>query len=106
MSEPKYDEDLVNLGYLNKKLTDAENEINKEYENVSRNYGSRPSPPYYKGDTWIDGNTVYTCINTRIIGSYNEEDWTTESGAKKEAEKTMKKVKKAMRWYNICNRYK
>ena len=45
MSEPLYDEDLVNLGYLNKKLTDAENEINKEYENVSRNYGSRPSPP-------------------------------------------------------------
>lgn len=90
MSEPKYDEDLVNLGYLNKKLTDAENEINKEYENVSRNYGSRPSPPYYKGDTWIDGNTVYTCINTRTIGSYNEEDWTTESGAKKEAEKKNK----------------
>ena len=87
MSEPKYDEDLVNLGYLNKKLTDAENEINKEYKNVSRNYGSRPSPPYYKGDTWIDGNTVYTCINTRTIGSYNEKDWTTESGAKKEAER-------------------
>ena len=32
MSEPLYDEDLVNLGYLNKKLTDAENEINKEYD--------------------------------------------------------------------------
>jgi hypothetical protein len=90
MSEPKYDEDLVNLGYLNKKLNDTENEINKEYENVSRNYGSRPSPPYYKGDTWIDGNTVYTCINTRTIGSYNEEDWTTESGAKKEAERKNK----------------
>lgn len=85
MGEPKYDEDSVNLGYLNKRLSSAEKEISSQYENVSRNYGSKPNPPYYKGDTWIDGKIVYTCINTRTIGLYNDEDWTTESGAKEEA---------------------
>ena len=87
MGEPKYDEDSVNLGYLNKRLSSAEEKINSQYENVSRNYGSKPNPPYYEGDTWIDGNIVYTCINTRTIGLYNDEDWTTESGAKEEAKK-------------------
>lgn len=85
MGEPKYDEDSVNLGYLNKRLSSAEEKINSQYKNVSRNYGSKPNPPYYEGDTWIDGNIVYTCINTRTIGLYNDEDWTTESGAKEEA---------------------
>lgn len=33
-------------------------------------------------DRW---KIVYTCINTRTIGLYNDEDWTTESGAKEEA---------------------
>ena len=84
--EPKYDEDTVNLGYLNKTIKNAEQNINKEYENVSRHYASKPQPPYYKGDTWIDGYTVYTCINTRVIGTYTDSDWTTESGAKAEAE--------------------
>ena len=85
MGEPKYDEDSVNLGYLNKRLSSVEEGISSQYENVSRNYGSKPNPPYYKGDTWIDGNIVYTCINTRTIGLYSDEDWTTESGAKEEA---------------------
>lgn len=86
MGEPKYDEDSVNLRYLNKRLSSTKKEINSQYSNVSRNYGSKPKPPYYKGDTWIDGNTVYTCINTRTIGLYDESDWTTESGATEKAE--------------------
>lgn len=81
-NEPKYDEDIVNLGYLNRVIEDTEESINIEYENVSRHYGSQPVPPYYKGDTWIDGNTVYTCIQDRKIGTYQSSDWTTESGAK------------------------
>lgn len=81
MSEPVYDEDLVNLGYLKRKISDTEEEINENYKYVSRNYASRPGTPYYKGDTWIDGDKVYTCINTRLIGLYNENDWVTESGA-------------------------
>lgn len=88
MTEPKYDEDVVNLGYLNKVLN---NEIeNAESITISRHYASRPKPPYYAGDTWIDGNIVYNCINTRLIGIYTDSDWVTESGAKEEAERKNK----------------
>lgn len=82
MSEPKYDEDYVNLGYLNRIMTREEQTTG----NISRNYGSRPNPPYYKGDTWIDGSIVYTCINSRSIGLYTASDWVTESGATEIAE--------------------
>lgn len=90
MNEPKYDEDVVNLGYLKKSISEAEDNINEQYENVSRHYASKPQPPYHKGDTWIDGNILYTCINDREIGTYNDEDWVTESGAKEEAERKNK----------------
>lgn len=90
MTEPKYDEDVVNLGYLKKKISETEDNINEQYSNVSKHYASKPQPPYYKGDTWIDGNIVYTCIKDREIGTYNDEDWVTESGAKEEAEQKNK----------------
>lgn len=90
MLEPKYDEDTVNLGYLKKIISDTEENIDDTYKNVSRHYASRPQPPYYKGDTWIDGDIVYTCINTRTIGLYQDTDWVTESGAKTEAERKNK----------------
>ena len=83
MSDPVYDEDLVNLGYLKRIIEGGEENLP---DNISRHYGSQPTPPYYIGDTWIDGNIVYTCINTRLIGLYDPNDWTTESGAKQEAE--------------------
>lgn len=86
MTEPKYDEDAVNFGYLKKVISDTEENIEDTYKNVSRHYASKPNTPYYKGDTWIDGNIVYTCINSREIGLYTDSDWTTESGAKQEAE--------------------
>lgn len=85
MGEPVYDEDIVNLGYLKKVIEEAEENLQLP-ENISKNYATQPSPPYYVGDTWIDGNIVYTCINTRLIGSYTESDWVTETGAKEEAE--------------------
>lgn len=90
MTEPKYDEDIVNLGYLKKVISDTEENIEDTYKNVSRHYASKPNTPYYKGDTWIDGNIVYTCINSREIGLYIDSDWTTESGAKQEAERKNK----------------
>ena len=83
MSEPKYDEDLVNLGYLKRALGLSDDET---YTYISKHYGSKPQPPYHKGDTWIDGKIVYTCINDREYGTYQSSDWTTESGAKEEAE--------------------
>lgn len=85
MSEPVYEEDLVNLGFLNKKLNNITENISLP-ENISKHHASKPQPPYNKGDTWIDGNIVYTCINSREIGTYTASDWVTESGAKQEAE--------------------
>ncbi|MGN1269345.1 MAG: hypothetical protein ACI4UU_00520 [Clostridia bacterium] len=99
MSEPKYDEDLVNLGYLKKIIS------NEAFDSgtitISRHYASKPTPPYYAGDTWIDGNTFYTCVNTRLIGLYVDSDWTTESGAKEEAEKKNKTYLSQPSNYNI-----
>jgi len=98
MSEPIYDEDVVNLGYLNRKISEAEDNINDAYKEVSRHYASKPSTPYNAGDTWIDGDIIYTCINSRSVGNYDENDWATESGAKEEA-------KRKNYFYEIRNEY-
>lgn len=90
MTEPKYDEDVVNLGYLKKTISETEENVENAYKDVSRHYASKPQPPYRKGDTWIDGNIIYTCINSREIGTYVDSDWVSESGAKEEAEKKNK----------------
>lgn len=91
MGEPVYDEDLVNLEFLKKTVSTTEENIDNKYKDVSRNHSSKPQPPYNKGDTWIDANNIiYTCINSRNIGTYTDSDWTTESGAKEEAEKKNK----------------
>lgn len=86
MSEPRYDEDLVNFGYLKRALGLSDDEAKEIYKYINKNYASKPQPPYYKGDTWIDGDIIYTCIKDRLIGTYKDEDWTTESGAKQKAE--------------------
>lgn len=84
MTEPRYDEDSVTLGYLRKVLN---NEITSEKStSISKVYSTQPKPPYSKGDIWIDGNNVYVCINSRKVGYFSLSDWSTESGAKQEAE--------------------
>lgn len=100
-TEPKYDEDTVNLGYLKKVISDTEESIDDIYKNVSKHYATKPNPPYHKGDTWIDGNIIYTCINDREIGLYTDSDWTTESGAKEEAERKNKVFLRQPSNYNV-----
>lgn len=89
-NEPKYDEDNVNLGYLKKVLDEAEentnNKVEEEINELPKRYTSTPQPPYKVGDTWIKNNKIYTCINSRSIGVFNESDWVTESGATEIAE--------------------
>lgn len=87
MIDPKNDEDTVNLGYLKRVIKDGDIEFP---EDIVKTYSVQPVPPYYAGDTWINGNMVYTCIKTRLVGAFNENDWTTESGAKEEAERKNK----------------
>ncbi|MEG1705080.1 MAG: hypothetical protein RR290_00705 [Clostridia bacterium] len=74
MSDPKYDEDNVTLGYLNKALGKTTEDI---ITDTSKNYNIQPSPPYFIGDTWTEGPTgnMYRCIKDRKIGSYNLSDW-------------------------------
>ncbi len=81
MKEPYYDEDTVNLGYLNKVISGERDNLAEATKNVPKHYGSKPIPPYNAGDTWNNGGTVYVCIHSRALGNYEDSDWTTESGA-------------------------
>lgn len=74
--DPKNDTDNVSYGFLKKVLGD------KLYENTkntsisySKNFGSTPTVPYTKGDTWNRGDNIYICINSRNVGNFKEEDW-------------------------------
>lgn len=80
-NEPKYDEDVVNLGYLNKILGGSTDKTNENVR-IPKTFATQPKTPYSKGDIWIDGKYVYVCVNSRNVGLFNINDWTTESGAK------------------------
>lgn len=73
INEPKYDEDVVNLGYLKRILglkdTDSVAII------VTKNYGTAPNPPYGLNDTYMYAGKVYICIKARDIGEFNPNDW-------------------------------
>ena len=84
--DPKYDEDNVNLGFLKRLLRLTGEKAQDLFKYVSKHFSSRPVPPYKAGDTWIDGDIVYTCIQDRNVGFFDPDDWRTESGAKEEAE--------------------
>ena len=82
MNEPLYDEDVVNLGYLKKYLNNEVKSEGKKEIIINKAYTTRPQPPYNAGDTWIDGNIIYTCKKTREYGVFYLSDWQSESGAK------------------------
>lgn len=76
--DPKYDKDNVTLGYLKKVLGEENfksNSIANKNVSLIKNYGSTPKVPYNKGDTWTTENKVYKCIESRLIGSFNMNDW-------------------------------
>lgn len=80
-NEPKYNEDVVNLGYLNKILGSSGDKTNDNVR-IPKMFATQPKTPYFKGDVWINGKYIYVCVNTRNVGLFNVNDWTTESGAK------------------------
>ena len=71
--EPKYDEDLVNYGFL-KKALDKNKDSNDNDKTISRSFSSPPNPPYYVGYTYSSNNIVYRCIKDRLVGSFNISD--------------------------------
>ena len=45
-----------------------------------RNFLTQPTPPYDKGDIWMDGKEIKTCIRARTRGeSFNDSDWTAKN---------------------------
>ena len=76
---PKYDNDVVNLGYLNKRLGQAEETINnnnnQSIAQIPKNYSTPPNPPYYKDSLLCYGNKIYRCNNTKIKGTFSWNDW-------------------------------
>lgn len=70
---PRYDNDYVTLAFLKEYLGEEGN--TDEIVKYSKNYGSQPSPPYNKNDTWMDETGLYVCVNPRSIGYYDPNDW-------------------------------
>ena len=76
---PKYDNDVVNLGYLNKRLGQTEESINKNNSSISqlpKNYSIPPNPPYYKDSLLCYKNKIYKCNTTKLSGVFSWNDWT------------------------------
>lgn len=76
---PKYDNDVVNLGYLNKRLGQTEESINKNNNSISqlpKNYSIPPNPPYYKDSLLCYKNKIYKCNTTKLNGVFSWNDWT------------------------------
>lgn len=76
---PKYDNDMVNLGYLNKRLGQTEESINENNNSISqlpKNYSIPPNPPYYKDSLLCYGNKIYKCNTTKLKGEFSWNDWT------------------------------
>lgn len=74
--DPHNDTDNVSYGFLKKILGDKlyENSKNKSIS-YSKNFGSTPTVPYQKGDTWNRGDNIYICVYSRNVGNFREEDW-------------------------------
>lgn len=70
---PRYDNDYVTLAFLKEYLGEDKN--TDEIVKYSKNYGSQPTPPYNKNDTWTNENGLYVCVNPRSIGGYDPNDW-------------------------------
>ena len=73
--DPKYDNDLVNLGYLKKRIGEFGSETEGKIQQLPKNYSSPPIPPYFKDSVLTYQNKIYICIKDRTIGNFNLNDW-------------------------------
>ena len=73
---PKYDNENITLGYLNKRLKEVEsNESTSESTQVQKNYSSQPTPPYYVDSLLLLDGQIYRCKKSRLQGSFDISDW-------------------------------
>lgn len=73
VNEPRYDEDVVNLGYLKRILGLTDDDSISII--VTKNYGTAPNPPYGLNDTYMYQGKVYICVNARNVGEFEPSDW-------------------------------
>ena len=73
--EPKYDNDYITKGYLDKQLSDSKDTINNRIENLPKSYSAPPNPPYYKDSLLSYNNKLYRCIRDKLMGVFNLNDW-------------------------------
>ena len=71
-NDPKFDEDLVTLGYLKRAFDESKEDKTDSY---SRNFGAQPTPPYHINDTWTSDKGLYKCVRERLIGNFDSLDW-------------------------------
>ena len=72
---PKYDNDNVTLGYLNKVMNNETEKSNKKINEIPKSYNSPPVPPYYQNSILMLDGRIYKCIKSRLVGSFTISDW-------------------------------
>lgn len=73
--EPKYDNDYITKGYLDKQLSDSKNTISNQIDNLPKSYSVPPNPPYYKDSLLSYNNKLYQCIRNKLMGVFSINDW-------------------------------
>lgn len=58
------------------KSTSTYADLEGKVDSKAKTFVSQPAPPYYIGDIWKNGSTIYVCTVNRTSGSYTSADWT------------------------------
>jgi Carbohydrate binding domain len=58
------------------KSTQTYVDLEGKIDSKTKTFVATPTTPYYIGDVWKNGSTVYICTVNRTSGSYTASDWT------------------------------
>ena len=72
---PKYDNDYITKGYLDKQLLKEKDNVDKTIEKLPKSYNSPPLTPYYKGSLLNYNGKLYKCIKDKLVGEFSFNDW-------------------------------
>ena len=72
---PKYDNDLVTLGYLKKTFQVSGEDVANITKIIPKSYSSPPPPPYYVGTILYYNNSIYRCKKDKTQGVFSLDDW-------------------------------
>jgi hypothetical protein len=61
---------------LSVKSTQTYVDLENKVDSKTKTFVNTPTIPYYIGDVWKNGSTVYICTVNRTSGSYTSGDWT------------------------------